>query len=133
MNTPENSTIHLKIEPTSIGKETVREYMNAVGDNLQLYQELHALPPNALAAYVLRELINKMNLPAGTIHASQEIESLRIIPIEEILYCDMTISKPKRRKGLNTISAEFIVKDAEANDLLRGKSLVLIPADNHSE
>ena len=133
MNKSENTNIHLSIDPTLIGKETIRKYMNAVGDDLTLYEELDALPPNAIAAYVLRELLNKMHLPAGTIHASQEIESLRIIPIGETLYCNMTVSKPTKRKGLNTIFAEFIVQDTEANNLLRGKSLVLIPAEQPNE
>ena len=130
MNIPKLSNIHLQIEPSSIGEEAIRRYMNAVQDDQKLYEELDALPPNAIAAYVLRELLNRMNLPPGTIHASQEIECFRIIPVGETLYCKMTVSKPIKRKGLNTLSAEFMIQDTESNDLIRGKSLVLIPIEH---
>ena len=133
INISEILNIHLKIEPTSIGKETIRKYVDAVEDNLKLYEKLDAIPPNAIAAYVLRELLNRMCLPPGTIHASQEIESFRIIPIGKTLYCNMTVSKPTKRKGLNTISAEFVVQDIEANNLLCGKSLVLLPGEQPNE
>ena len=56
--------------------ESVRRYLDSVGDSLPTYSERGLAPPLAVAAYALGSLLEKLALPPGAIHSLQEIETL---------------------------------------------------------
>ena len=74
------------IEELDLGRwtatpEFVDEYLSTLDDKCPVYQKAQVAPPIALAARTLAILIEKMDLPPGTVHTSQEIISQKTVAI----------------------------------------------------
>ena len=110
-----------------VGRELVDEYLNAVGDSSPIYANIGVAPPMALAARALGALITKLSLPPGTIHASQDLEFKRMVKLGEEVDCVATLSRPMRRGDWEFISAEFTLYGAGNEDVLSGRTAVLVP------
>ena len=111
-----------------VGHEFVRDYSSAVEDSSSLYGELGVVPPLALAARALGALLNELALPAGTIHAAQELDCRRMVKLDEEVSCFARLSRPLRRGEWQFISVDFEVRGSGGEELLVGKSTVLVPA-----
>lgn len=117
--------------------ELVREYTQAVGDSLPLYFQCQLAPPLALAAWALGRLLNHMKLPSGAIHSLQEMESVRAVRFGETVSASVQMSKPRRRGGLEFITAAYSIRCGSENSgpedpghsrpVLTGKTTVLVP------
>ena len=112
-----------------VDDEFVSEYLSAVEDGLPIYRELDAVPPMALAARALGALLDELALPPGTIHASQELDCRRIVRYGEEVSCTGSISRPRQRGAWQFVTADFQLRGKDGNDLVSGKSTVLVPVD----
>ena len=110
-----------------VERESVVGYLDAVADDSPIYLELNVAPPMALAAHVLGALIEKLSLPAGTIHATQELECKGLVTLGQEVSCTATMSRPLQRGGWNFIAARFTVLGQDGGTLLEGKSTVMVP------
>ena len=61
--------------------EWVQSYLEAVGDSPGNYLQLGLVPPLALTACVLGRVLETLELPGGTIHSLQEMETLAPLEI----------------------------------------------------
>ena len=110
------------------GPEFVKAYLGAVDDGSSIYRDLGVVPPMVLAALALAALLKKLDLPPGTIHASQELDCRRTVNLGEQVSCKAKLSRPIRRGAWRFISADFAVHGAEGEAILTGKTSVLVPA-----
>ena len=108
-----------------ITKEWVRQYLEAVGDPLPHYMELGIMPPLAISALALGNLLEKLALPGGAIHSLQEVSAVRAVRLEEELVGWAGLERPRQRGNLQFITANYWVRDAAGNEVQRGKSTVL--------
>jgi len=60
----------------------VRDYVAATGDDLQLYEEAQVAPSLAVAAFALGALLESVSLPAGSLHASENVTFKAPVPID---------------------------------------------------
>ncbi len=112
-----------------VGPDLAGEYLKAVGDSSSIYQELGVAPPMVLAARVLAALLEELELPPGTIHASQELDCRRTVNLGEEVSCMAKLSRPMRRGGWRFISADFAVHGPGGDAILMGKTNVLVPVE----
>ena len=112
-----------------MGRESAEEYLGAVEDRLPIYADLGVVPPLSLAARVLGALLNRLGLPGGTIHATQELSCKRMVKQGEEVSCVARLSRPVSRGNWRFLSVDFTVYAAEREHVLGGKTTVLVPAE----
>ena len=110
-----------------VGEEFVREYLAAVRDPSPSYFDYSLAPPLALAARAMGSLLEHLALPPGAIHSLQEITTLAPSPFGREVTAKASLGTPKRRGGMDFVTAVFTLKDPQGLDVLGGKSTVLIP------
>ena len=81
----------------NLTEESVRQYLESVGDDLDLYFNLGLVPPLALCAYALGALLEKLSLPPGTIHSIQEMDALLPVSIGAEIHGMAVLERPRRR------------------------------------
>ena len=103
------------------------QYLEAVGDPLPHYMELGIVPPMAVSALVLGDLLEKLELPGGAIHSLQEVNTVRAVRLGEELVGWAGLERPRQRGNLQFITASYWVGDAAGSEVQNGKSTVLVP------
>ncbi|MDE2780104.1 MAG: hypothetical protein OXI91_10565 [Chloroflexota bacterium] len=116
----------------TLTEETVREYLEAVGDDLDLYLERGMAPPLALCAYALGAMLEKLSLPAGTIHSIQEMEALAGVAIGEEIRGEAMPERPRTRGGLRFMSVGYRLSTMSGEVVQTGKTTVLTPESEAS-
>lgn len=107
--------------------EWVREYVLAVGD-----QAITALdgyvPPMAVAALSIRALIEASPLPAGALHAGQEVAFRRAVRVGEELTANARIASRGERGGWVLLSVDFEVH-AGGETVMTARGTLTFPAE----
>jgi hypothetical protein len=110
-----------------LGREFVEAYLAAVESTSAIYRDTGAVPPMAVAARALGALIEVLELPPGTIHASQELECKGVLRQGEEVRCVARVSRPRVRGDWSLMTAEFGVSRPGGGSIVAGKSTVLVP------
>ena len=105
----------------------VREYLSAVEDSSNLYKEGNLVPPTAIAALGVRAVLEELSLPPGTLHAAQELTMHRAAAVNDAVICKARVAQSSERKGWQFVVVEFTIADAEARELLDGRTTLLVP------
>lgn len=113
-----------------VSKEWGRRYLEAVGDDRPEYFEVGIAeagiaPPLGLTARALGALLERLALPPGAIHSLQELETLSPVQWGEVISATASIEGPKRRGGLEFITASYSLQDSSGRAVLKGRSTVL--------
>ena len=107
-------------------------YVGAVQDANSVYQDRGLAPPLAVAAHALGALLQMIELPPGTLHTSQQVESAAGVPLGASLTLSGRIAQRSERAGLiiSVIEFEVTVAHALAEKMpaLTGKTTVMAPA-----
>ena len=111
-------------------EEELRQYLAAVGDAPDLYLQHGLAPPLALSAYALGALLDKLNLPPGTIHSVQEMEVVAPVAIGQEISGRAVLERPRRRGGWQFITVTYTLQDGSGATVQTGKTTVLSPLDN---
>jgi 3-hydroxybutyryl-CoA dehydratase len=102
-----------------------RRYLEAVGDDRPEYLESGLAPPLGLTAWALGSLLERLDLAPGAIHSLQELETLSPVQWGEVISATASIDGPKRRGGMEFITASYSLKDGSGRAVLKGRSTVL--------
>jgi acyl dehydratase len=109
----------------------VARYLEAVEDEalprLAQAEGKPWVPPMAVAALALRSLMEEMVLPAGAIHASQELEFLRAVEVGEGITCRAWLSRRSQRGGYWVLAVEMEGADESGRSVLAGRLTVMVP------
>jgi hypothetical protein len=86
-----------------------------------------------MASLSLGVLLRHVALPAGSLHASQEIRVWRAIPVGTQAICETVVASVSSRAGMTLVSLDFNVEslagDSGAGDqLATGSGTVMFPA-----
>jgi acyl dehydratase len=77
-----------------------RAYREAVGDRLSVYDEVGgAVPPLAVVALALGALLEKVQLPPGSLHASESVRFHGVVPAGAAVDCRARIAQRSLRAG----------------------------------
>ena len=110
-----------------LGREFVEAYLAAVESTSAIYHDTGTVPPMAVAARAMGALIEVLKLPAGTIHASQELECKGVLRQSEEVRCVARVSRPRVRGDWSLMIVEFGVSRLGEGSIVAGKSTVLVP------
>ena len=115
----------MELASWQVTEEWGRRYLEAVGDDRPEYLEAGIAPPLGLTAWALGSLLERMALPPGAIHSSQEFETLGPVQWGEAVSATASIDGPKRRGGLEFMTASYSLKAGSGRAVLKGRSTVL--------
>jgi len=102
--------------------EAVEAYVEAVGAEDRAH-----VPPLAVAARAIASLGDLMELPAGTIHASQDFEFVALVPVGAKVSCTASVVKKLARGPMRMLTLELVVSDENGVVVQRGRSTVVLP------
>ncbi|MGQ9572441.1 MAG: MaoC family dehydratase [Dehalococcoidia bacterium] len=114
-----------------LDEEAVARYLEAVEDEAfprvaEAEGEAWVLPM-AVAALVLRSLMEEMALPVGSIHTSQELEFVRPVEVGEHITCRAWVGYRSQRGGYWVLAVELEAADETGQPVLAGRSTVMVP------
>lgn len=118
-------------------REVVSRYLVAVDEGSNLYRQpdnIGALtgivPPMAIATFAITALSQQLAFPPGSIHISQEIESLKAVSVGERIICSARVSRKQVRSNMKILSIDLIVRDRSQDLALMGKTSFISPGPN---
>ena len=111
----------------TLTEKSVREYLDAVGDYLTVYSDAGMAPPLALCAWALGAMLEKLSLPAGTIHSIQEMEAVAGVAVGEVVHGEAAPERPRSRGGLRFMTVGYMLENQAGDVVQRGKTTVLTP------
>ena len=86
------------------------------------------VPPLALAAYAMTAMSSSLLLPPGTIHASQELEFFKLVPIGAKVNCQAKVTRKLSRGQMRMLVLEMNVWDESGEMVQSGKATLVLPA-----
>lgn len=117
--------LSLTLEP-----DRIKDYIEAVEESSGYFTQCNPgeiAPPLACASLAIGALVNKMELPAGTIHLSQEITSSRPAKVGKTVLCHTSIIRDQVRRNLRIMTLKLEINDEAGNAVLEGKTTFVLP------
>ena len=116
-----------------VTEDSVRRYLESVGDGQRAYFEYRAAPPLALSAWALGYLLEELSLPPGAIHSRQELETYRAAEFGETIACSAHLGRTRELGNMKLLNAEYTLKDSVGRLVQSGKSTVLVPGPSDGD
>ena len=102
----------------------VSGYIKAVGGGQCKAQYV---PPLTIAAYALAALAKSLALPPGSIHAAQEFEFFKLVPVGATIKCQGRIAQKVGRGKLRMLMVELDALNENEEKVLWGKATLVLP------
>ncbi len=120
--------IGFEFPPTTyeLTEAVIAKYLEAVGEETD-FLTLGIVPPLAIAACAMTALSQSFTVPPGSIHASQELEFLKMVPIGASVNCGGKIAQKLERGSLNLVILEINVLNKAGEKVLTGKATIAAP------
>ncbi len=112
----------------AVSPEWVRDYIEATEDEATPALGLGLVPPMALAALTIRALLQSAALPAGALHAGQELAFLRPVRVGERLSASAAVAGRGERRGWLLMTVDLSVRDERGDPVMTGRARVTMPA-----
>jgi len=114
---------------------TIAKYLEAVGESSSLYwqsdnpQALTGLvPPMAITTYATTMLLQRLSLPPGSIHVTQEVEFLKAIEVGTRITCQAKVSQKWKRGKFHLLTIDLSVLDQSQALVQSGKVGFILPS-----
>ena len=104
----------------------ISKYLEAVGEEQDFLQS-GIVPPLAIAACAIAALSQSFAVPPGSIHASQEFEFLKLVPVGASISCGGRIAQKLERGRLDLIVIEVNALNQDQEKVLGGKATIAVP------
>ena len=106
----------------TVTAEDARAYLEATGEPPERWTEV--VPPLALGAFALGELLRRMPLPPGALHTGQEFDFLAAVAPGTPLEAHVTIAQRSERQAAVIIVFAIELR-ASGNVVARGRSTLM--------
>ena len=120
----------LSSQPLVLDAKAVGDYVAAVSDasNPTAGDGTPLVPPMAIAALALSAVINTLQIPGGTIHASQELGFGASVTVGEAVKCTATLAQNTVRRGWRFLVVNMEATSERGSTVMEGKSTIMLPA-----
>ena len=120
----------LSSQSLTLDAKAVEEYTAAVSDTSSPVASDGSplVPPMAIAALALSAVINTLQIPGGTIHASQELGFGAAAPVGATLDCRATLAQNSVRRGWRFLVVNMEATSEGGDIVMEGKSTIMLPA-----
>ena len=124
----EQLTVGYEFPSTSyqLSESFISKYLEAV-DEQQDFLASGIVPPLAIAACAMSSLSQSFTVPPGSIHASQEFEFLKLVPIGATISCGGKIAQKLQRGKLHLVMLEINALNQDKEKVLTGKATIAVP------
>jgi len=85
------------------------------------------VPPLAIAACAMNAMSGELSLPPGVIHASQEFEFFKLVPIGSVVNCQAKVARKIARASVHMLVLELGVFDENRERVQSGKATLVLP------
>jgi len=87
------------------------------------------VPPLAITACAIAAMTGSFSLPSGTIviHASQELEFFKLVPIGATIECHIGVAQKITRGKMSMLILEFEVSDKGKEKVQSGRATIALP------
>ncbi len=109
-----------------LSESAISKYVEAVGEQ-QDFLTSGTVPPLAIGAYAMNALSQSFSIPPGSIHASQDFEFLKVVPIGTTITCSGKIAQKVERGRLSLVVLEINGLNQDGEKVLTGKAMIAIP------
>ena len=109
-----------------LSEPAISKYVEAVGEQ-QDFLTSGTVPPLAIGAYAMNALSQSFSIPPGSIHASQDFEFLKVVPIGTTITCSGKIAQKVERGRLSLVVLEINGLNQDREKVLTGKAMIAIP------
>ncbi|MDB5059175.1 MAG: hypothetical protein JWO59_2647 [Chloroflexi bacterium] len=107
--------------------ETIAAYLSAVEDPFPAYQGASAVvPPLAVLALAMRSLADLLARHPGALHLTQQLTSLRPVPVGSNVTARLWVQSRSERRGFAALTLEVSMELDEAA-ALQGSMLLMVP------
>jgi len=107
----------------------IAKYLEAVGrPSGQGSPTLEFVPPMAIAAYTMLVMLQSLSLPPGSIHASQELEFFKLVPVGTTINCRGRVAQKLNRGNLHLLVIELDALNQEQEKVLSGQATIVAPS-----
>ena len=109
--------------------KAVGDYVAAVSDDSSptASNGTPLVPPMAIAALALSAVINALQIPGGTIHASQELGFGGAVRVGASLDCRATVAQNSVRRGWRFLVVKMEATSEGGSVVMDGKSTIMLP------
>ena len=140
MQNKNNDSLPIKFEQLVVGYEfppssyelkvsVIAKYLEAVGKpNKQNSPAVEFVPPMAIAAYTMTAVVQSLSLPPGSIHASQELEFFKLVPVGTTINCRGRVAQKLNRGKLHLLAIELDVQNQYQEKVLSGQATIIVPS-----
>ncbi len=106
----------------------VEAYLQAVGDLLPVYQDDGVVPPLAVVALALGNLLESVGLPSGSLHVNESVEFLGAVNIGDSVEFHARLAQRSQRSGwvVSVLATEVSI---EGRTVSTAKATVMSPVD----
>jgi acyl dehydratase len=109
-----------------LSQPLIARYLEAVGGQQYLLAS-GVVPPLAIAAYAMAALSQSFSVPKGAIHAAQELEFLKSVPIGTTISCSGKVVQKVQRGPLYLLVLEINALNQDKEKVLSGKATIAVP------
>jgi len=102
----------------------VSQYIKAVDSSGDEF-----VPPLAIAACAMSAMAESVSFPPGTIHASQELEFFKLVPVGTVINCQAKVVRKLARTMMRMLVLELNVLDENKERVQSGKATIILPAE----
>ena len=120
----------------TLTQKEVDLYLDAVQDDSVRHTDnsgTELAPPMALAALSLRGVVIDLQIPGGTLHVGQEMEFKDPVRVGENLRCIASLSSNNIRGDWRFMVVNLSVLRSSGDEVMEGKSTIMLPAENKAE
>ena len=86
------------------------------------------VPPLAIGACAMTAISGSLSLPGGVIHASQEFEFFKLVPIGTTVSCQSRVARKITRSSMDMLVLELDVFNEDKEKVQSGKATIVLPA-----
>ena len=120
----------LTLEP-----ERIKEYLEATEETSGHFADCspgQIVPPTAVAGLAIAALFNNLEMPAGTIHTTQEIRWHRPAQIGQTLTAHVSVTRDSQRRNLRLMAVKLAISNANGETIMEGETGFILPPETPS-
>jgi hypothetical protein len=117
-------------------QKEIELYLKSVQDDSdRLFNDsgIELAPPMSIAALSLRGVVNDLQIPGGTLHVGQEMEFKESVEVGEDLRCVASVASNNVRGDWRFLAVDLSVLRSSSDEVMVGKSTIMLPAENKIE
>ena len=108
-----------------VSAEAARAYLDATGEPAEHWDG--RVPPLALGALCLGELMERLPLPAGAVHTGQEFEFCGVVAAGSPVEASVRVAQRSELRGAVIVALDLELR-RESETVLRGRATVMAPS-----